>query len=186
MEDEHRALVDVERLQRDVELIERFAARDHVGLLGLGALELLRDAAVDVLRVAAAVAAPLARDAQHDLEEPRARSMSALLVIAEAAMRDHEDLLHAVLDVGGRHAEAPQVAPHERDVTVVERPEIERAVHRSLHVKPSSARIESNPMLSPVWTTLNPASPRTSTDRSLARSPRRPIVGPTEKSASVP
>jgi len=68
-------------------------------------------------------------------------------------VRDDEHFLNAIFDVGRRHAEPAQVTPDERDMIVVERTEIRR-VQRTLHVNPTSARTESNAVVSPVWTTL--------------------------------
>ena len=81
---------------------------------------------VRILRVTPPVAPGVACDAQDNLEEPRARTMPPVFELVEALVRDDEDLLRPVLDVGLEHPEAAQVAPDEVGVGLVECPEAPR------------------------------------------------------------
>jgi hypothetical protein len=89
--------------------------------LDAGALE--RDAPVGHLRVAAKVAPRVTGDAKDDLEEPRARTMSAVDELPEAPVGHHEDFLRPVLGVGLGHTEPAQVAPNKINVGIVHGPE---------------------------------------------------------------
>src|SRR5258708_18947010 len=72
----------------------------------------------------------VARDPEHDLEEPRPRPVSTLFELVPAAMGDDEHLLGAIFHVALGYAKAAKVTPDEVDVLVVERPEITRAHRR--------------------------------------------------------
>ena len=69
------------------------------------------------------VPARVAGHAEHDLEEPCARTVAAVDELGEAPVGDDEDLLRPVLGVGLGDPEAAQVAPDEVDVSVVHGPE---------------------------------------------------------------
>ena len=127
MKHEHRAPSHVDRRQRAIELIELPPGVERVGWRGGHRLALLRGAAVGVDGVASTVPSRVRRHADRDLKQPRPRTVPAIFEVVEAAVRDDEDLLRLVVDLGLVHPEAAEVAPHEVELGFVHRTKRDRA-----------------------------------------------------------
>ena len=128
MQDEHCASSHVDRRERTIEEIERLLASDGHRLRRFDRLSILRDASVGIDGMTATVTTRIGGDAQHDLEEPRARPVTAVDELLPATVSDDEHLLALVLDVAVHHAESAEVPPHEGDVGVVDEPELPLAL----------------------------------------------------------
>src|ERR1019366_3260349 len=79
--------------------------------------------AIRILGMPSAMASCIARDAQHNLEQPGTGAVASVLELVEAPVGHDEDFLGPVLDVGLVDTEPAQVAPHEIHVCLVECPE---------------------------------------------------------------
>ena len=114
--------------ERRVELRQPLESLEGLGLRRRDSALSGHQASVRNLGVPAPVTPRSTRHAQHNLEEPRARTVSALFELLEPAVGYDEDLLSAIVGFGLGHPEPAQVAPNESDVSVVELAKPEGAV----------------------------------------------------------